>query len=208
MPRRRLSAASSSARSLVSGRPIAALRRASLAPTSRGVEAQHRRHQDRVQRAVVELEVLQAAEGVAEGVDGAEALLEGEAAFERAHHHLGAGGEVAAVGEGALEAAPDAAGAVERDRFGGRVVAGGEEGLDAVRERVEAGGGGEAGRQAEGELGIADRALRDQVRADEAELAGVGEGEERGAADLGAGAGGGRDGDDRGDGGPMRSRPP
>jgi hypothetical protein len=49
------------------------------------------------------------------------------------------------------------------------------------------------------QLRIADRPLRDEVRADEAELPPVVEGDERGAADLGAGAGGGRDGDHRGD---------
>ena len=55
------------------------------------------------------------------------------------------------------------------------------------------------GGQAERQLGIADRALRDQMRADEAELAAVGERQQRRAADLRAGAGGGRHRDDRRD---------
>jgi hypothetical protein len=122
-------------------------------------------------------------------------------ALQGAHHHLGARRDVGRRRHRLLDVVPDAPGAIEGDRLGGRVVARRQEGLDAVGERVESGRRGQERRQAEGQLGIADRPLRDQVGTDEAELASVIERDQRRAADFRAGAGGGRDGDDRRHGG-------
>src|SRR5690606_19747537 len=140
-----------------------------------------------VQRAVMELQRLEPAKRVAERVNGAQTLLEGEAAFDRAHHHGFACSSVCPVRAGSLDVAPDTAGTVQRNGFSRRVEARREQRLDAVREGVEAGRGGEAGRQAEREVGVADGAFGDEVRADETELAAVVEREERRPADFGTG---------------------
>ena len=167
----------------------------------RCVEPQHRRQQDRVERAMVERWLLEPAERVRQRVDGAQALLEGEAALERGHHHFLTGPAVCAVRHRPLDPACRSRQAVQGDRLGGRIEARREVGLDAMGDRIHAGGGGEPGRQAEGQLRVADGGLGDQMRADEAELAAVGQRDQRGAADLAAGAGGGRDRDHRRGGG-------
>ena len=87
--------------------------------------------------------------------------------------------------------------AVERDRLGRRVVARRQIGLDAMGERVHAGRCRQHRRQAHGEVRVADRALRNEMRRDEAELSPVPERDQRRAADLAAGAGRRRNGDDR-----------
>ena len=204
----RFSASSSSARSAAVRQPHRRLQPRELAADRRRVEPHHQRHQDRVQRAVVQPQVLQPAERVAERMHRAEPLLERQPALERAHHHLGPRREVAAVGTSPFEVAPDPPGAVERDRLGRRIVARRQERLDAVRQRVEPGRRGEPRRQPEGQLRIADRPLRDQVRADEAELAAVGERQQRRPPDLRAGPRRRRDGDHRRDrrGDPRRAR--
>ena len=65
---------------------------------------------------------------------------------------------------------------------------------------VETRRGGQAPRQSERQFRIADGALGEQVRADDAELGAVAEGDQRRSADLRAGAGGGGHGNDRRDG--------
>ena len=71
--------------------------------------------------------------------------------------------------------------------------------FDAMAERIETGGRGEPRRQAQRQFRIGDGALGDEVRRDEAELPAIIERQQRGAADLGAGSGGGRNGDQRRD---------
>ena len=71
-----------------------------------------------------------------------------------------------------------------------------DEGLQALRERVQPAGGGDRRRAAEGELGVHDRDRRQHGRAAQARLHPVPRRREhRVRGHLGAGAGGGRDGD-------------
>jgi hypothetical protein len=165
------------------------------------VESEHGGQDHGVQRAVVQGGLLHAAQGVGEGVDRTQALLEGQAALQGRHHHLLAGIAVAAIPDRALDGADRTGEAIKGDRLGRRVVARREIGLHAMGDRIHAGGGGEPGRQAEGQLRVADGGLRDQMRADEAELAAVGQRDQRGAANFAAGPGSCRDRDHRRGGG-------
>jgi hypothetical protein len=103
-----------------------------------------------------------------------------------------------AVVHGGADALADQLDALGGQRVGvhGRVHR--DVGLDVVDEGVHAARGGDVRRAAVGEHGVDQRDVRDQVRADDAllhvELL-VGEDGDRG--DLGAGAGRGRDGDQR-----------
>ena len=69
----------------------------------------------------------------------------------------------------------------------------GRVGLEAVGEGVHAGAGGDRRRQADGQLGVEDHLRRHHPRMED-DLLGAGRevGDDPGAADLGAGAGGGR----------------
>ena len=161
-----------------------------------GIEADHRRQEHRVQRAVVQLRV-DAAQRMAQRMHAAQPLLEGQRALRRGAHHLQPRVAVAAVARGALDVRPAARQAVERDAVGRRVEGRRHEGFHAVRDRVHAGGRGQQRRQAERELGVADRGLGHQVPGMEAELAPVVEDDDRAARHLAAGAGGGGHGDQR-----------
>ena len=184
MPSRRLSASSSSREVGAAAMPIAAFSRVELVADIGRVEAHDRRHQDRVQRAVMQLQILAArrARGSARaprrGPSGTTARLRARPSSSRSRASRSLPSR-----DRALDVAPDAAGAVERDRLGRRIDARRQEGLDAMRERVEAGRGGQhraAGRASA--PGSQMRALRDEMRADEAELAAVGERQQRRAA--------------------------
>ena len=79
---------------------------------------------------------------------------------------------------------------------GQRIGAHGNERLDQLRQRIQAGAGGDGGRQAVGELGIDQGNARQQERAAQAHLdALLGRGQDGIAGHFGARAGGGRDGD-------------
>ena len=65
-------------------------------------------------------------------------------------------------------------------------------GLDGVHHRVDAGGGGDRSRQADGQLGVEDGPVRQELRRDDAFLLGGAGGDDRDRRDLGTGAGGGR----------------
>ena len=65
-------------------------------------------------------------------------------------------------------------------------------GLDGVHHRVDAGGGGDGGGKADGQLGVEDRPVGQELRRDDALLLGGAGGDDRDRRDLGAGAGGGR----------------
>ena len=107
------------------------------------VEPESRRQDHGVEGAVVQGQILQTAKGMREGMDGAQALLEGEAAFQRRHHHLVPRVAVGSVGDGLLDVVDRALQPVQRDRFRRRVVARAEIGLDAVRDGIHAGRGGQ-----------------------------------------------------------------
>ena len=95
------------------------------------------------------------------------------------------------------------------DAVGHRVEAGRAIGLEAVRQSVHAGGGGDVRRQAEGELRIEDDDGRQHLRVEDDLLHARRLVEDHpGAADFGAGAGGGRHRDDRRDPGGIGARPP
>ncbi len=88
------------------------------------VEAQHGGCQDRVQRAVMQIELTHRAQRMGERMDGAEPLLKGHGPFERADHHVAAGLDVPPVAHGGFERAEAAGEAIERDRFAGGLKAG------------------------------------------------------------------------------------
>ena len=73
-----------------------------------------------------------------QAVHGPKTLLESQAAFERAHHQLRSRFPVRTVLDGTLQMTDDPPCPVERDGVGRRVEARREEGLDAVRECVDA----------------------------------------------------------------------
>ena len=114
-----------------------------------------------------------------EAVHGAEALGECERAFERAHHHLPARVFVVAVLHGALKPNADALSAVDTDGFGGRMHDRGQHCFDAVGHCIHAGRGGEAGREAECEVRIADGGFRHEEGRDERFFAAVIEDDDR-----------------------------
>src|SRR5947207_5758959 len=105
---------------------------------------------------------------MAQGVHCPKSLLEGQAAFQSTHHHLRTRIEVPAIGCRVADAAPDTARAVEADSLRRRIDARREERLDAMRQRIEPSRCGQPRRQSERQLRIADGALRDKARADEA----------------------------------------
>ena len=142
-------------------------------------------------------------------VDGAEPLLEGGRAHRRRAHHVRARLEVVAVGDRLRQILEDEPHALDRDAVGHRMVARRAIGFEAMGERVHAGAGGDEGRHADGELRIADHHARHHLRMED-HLLGVRRlvGDDAGAADLGAGAGRGRHGDDRRDPVGVGARPP
>src|SRR4051812_46592478 len=153
-----------------------------------GIEAQHRGEQNGIERSVMQGRFFQGAERVREAVHGAKPLLERQAAFESAHHQLRAGLAICPLRNRPFEVAHDAASTVQRDRLGRRVEARREEGLDAVRERIHPGRCREARGQPERQVWIADGALWDQVRANEAELAPISQIDESSTSNLTSGS--------------------
>ena len=91
---------------------------------------------------------------VRDGVHAAEALLECGGAHAGRRQHARAGLDVAAVGAGARQVLADQAHALEGDAVGEGVKARRAVGLEAVGKGVHAGRGGEAGRQAHGQLRV------------------------------------------------------
>src|SRR4051794_18131694 len=83
------------------------------------------------------------------------------------------------MGERLFEISPDTSGSIERNRLSRWIEARREEGLNAVRQRIEPGGRGQGRRQTESELRITDRPPGNQMRADEPELATIVQRDER-----------------------------
>src|SRR5690606_33563471 len=130
-------------------------------------------------------------------MDGAETLLEGQATLKGTHHDVAAGLEIRAISIGLGQRLPQAFEAVHGNRFSRGIVARRQVGLDAVGKRIETSGCSKKGWQAERQLGITDRAARNEVLADEAELATIFQGDERRPPDFRPSAGRRGDGDQR-----------
>ncbi len=130
-------------------------------------------------------------------MDGAQALLECGGAHSGRGQHVRPRLEVPAVGNRARQVLLDQPRSLERHAVGVRMVRGHAVGLEIVRQRVHAGRRRDMRRQPESKLGIADDDARHHLGVEE-NLFGVRRlvGDDGGAADLGAGAGGGRHGDD------------
>jgi hypothetical protein len=124
----------------------------------------------------------ESSERVTERVYGAEPFLERQPAFERAHQHFRPGPNIASIGTRRVDVPPDAARSIEGDRFGRGVEARREERFDAMGQRIQPCRGGQERRKADGELRIAHRASRNEMRADEPELAAIVERDEGRAA--------------------------
>ncbi len=138
------------------------------------------------------------AERVREAVTGAEAFLECDRAHHRGLEHRAARGEVMAVVDGVLEVRRDEPDAFVGDGVGHGVVAEGAVGLDAVGERVHAGGGGGSRGHRLGHLGIQDGDVGHQAgREDDGLLLGGLDGDHAAASHLAPGACRGGDGDHR-----------
>mmetsp|Transcript_5841 Transcript_5841/g.22869 ORF Transcript_5841/g.22869 Transcript_5841/m.22869 type:complete len:373 (-) Transcript_5841:223-1341(-) len=152
-----------------------------------GIEANDRRQKDRVERAVMQARV-QAAQGVAERMHGAQPFLEGHRAVQACAHHVHAGVAVLAVARGAFDRGPAPAQALQRDAVGRRVEGWRQEGFDAVGDGVHAGGGRQQWRQPQGQCRIADRGLGQQLPVVKAQLAAIIDDQDGAARHLAAGA--------------------
>ena len=161
------------------------------------VEAQDVWQEDRIQRAMVQLLLMQAARCVGEGVHTAKALHKGEGAFIAGHHHMPAGVRVGAVLNSFLQPAitERAVDAVIANTFRRRIDCRGQNGLDTVRHGIHAGRSRQAGGQAECQVRIADGGGRDQVRRDDGFLAAILQRGDQADGDFRPGAGRRRNGD-------------
>ena len=120
---------------------------------------------------------------------------EGQAAKQARQRHVFARRGIGPIMKRDTQRAPGAAQALGTETVGEGIRAARDKWLDELREGVEAGAGGERGRQAGGEPGIDEGQPRQQERTAQADLEPVGGRQEHGIArDLGARAGGGGNG--------------
>ena len=148
-------------------------------------------------------------DGMRDRVHAAETLLKGRGAHRCGGQHLRARLDVPAVRAGARQEAMDEPHALERDAVGERMEARRAKCLEAVNEGVHAGGRGHRARQPDGELRIGYDDARHHLRMeDDLLLMRLLVEDHAGPADLGAGAGGGRNRNDRRDAGGVGARPP
>jgi hypothetical protein len=153
--------------------------------------------------------IVEAAEGMRQGVNGAEPALEGGGAHGGGHEHVAARIEVLRSVDGGRQVLLHQPQPLDRDPLRQRVVGRRAIGLEAVGKRVHARRRGELGRQADGEPGVEEGELRHHLRVkDDLLLVRLGMGDDAGPADLGAGPGGGRHRDDGRDGVGVGPRPP
>ena len=104
-------------------------------------------------------------------MDDAKVFLECHRAHRRGHQHFAAGVQVVAVAISARQSVCDEADAFERDAIAHRVERRAGKALDAVRERIRAGGGGEFGWQTPREFGVKDDEPGEQFRMENHRLA-------------------------------------
>ena len=104
-------------------------------------------------------------------MDHSQPLVEADAPEQRPHHQRPACLGVRAVEYGRLQAPGDVPQPLQRDPVADRVLRRRQIALDAVRERVHTRPRGQVGGEASGQLGVADRDARQQVRAQDDRLA-------------------------------------
>ena len=146
---------------------------------------------------------------VREGMDPAQPLLKGDRPHRGGGHHLGARLDVGAVGIGARQVVVDKPHPLERDALAQRVEVGARIGLEAMGEGVHPGAGGDGLGHPDRQLGVADHDRRHEAGVED-DLLHMRRGvrQHPRPADLGAGAGRRRHGDDRGDPARVGARPP
>ena len=118
------------------------------------VELEDGGHADGVGGAVMSM--VHGAQGMAEGVDGAEAFLKGGGAHGGSAHHVGAGFDIGAVLVGAREVVDDQFHAFDGDALAHRMVMRAGEGFDTMGKGVEPSASGDGGRHTYCELRIAN----------------------------------------------------
>ena len=139
----------------------------------------------------------------------AEPLLERGRTHARRRQHARACLDIAAVIAGAWQVGLDQAHALERNAIGKRMIARRAVGLEAMYERIQARGRGDRGRQADGQLRIADDDAGHHLRMEDDLLLVRGLVDDHaGAADFRAGTGGGRHGNHRRDAAALGTGPP
>ncbi len=137
--------------------------------------------------------VVQRPQWMRQRVHSTEATLEGGGAHARGHQHLQPRLDVGALTDRTRQVLLHQAHAFQRDALGHGMEQRRAERLQAVRQRVHAGGGGDLRRQADRQLGVENHQRRQHahVEDDALDMRRV-VGDHRGAADFRAGAGGGR----------------
>ena len=147
--------------------------------------------------------MIERADRMGQRVDGAEPLLEGRGPHRRRAHHMRARLEIVPIGHGLRQILENEPHALDRDAVCHRVIAHGAIGFETMGERIHAGPGGDGGRHAGGELGVADHHARHHLGVKD-HLLGLRRflRDNAGAADFRAGPCRGRHGDDRCD--PVR----
>ena len=131
-------------------------------------------------------------------MDHSQPLVEADAPEQRPHHQGPASLGVRPVEYGRLQAPGDVPQPLERDPVADRVLRRRQVALDAVREGIHTRPRGQLGGEASGQLGVADRDARQEVRAQDDRLAaGLREQDQCASARLAAGPRGGRDRDHR-----------
>ncbi len=146
---------------------------------------------------------------VAHRVNGAKALLERGRTHHRSAHHMRARLQITAIGVGAGQVILDQTHPLQRHALAHRVIMRAAERLDAMREGIKAGAGGDEFRHACGQLGIANDDRRQHLWVENDLLhVGFGIGDDAGAPYFRAGAGCRRHRDDRRDGVRIGAGPP
>ena len=142
-------------------------------------------------------------------MNAAKAFLESSGAHRGRRHHVSARLNVGSVGHHTRQVFLHEADAFDSDAVGHRVVTGRAIGFEAMREGVHAGARGQMGRQADSQLGIANRDHRHHLRVKD-HLLGMrrGMGDDARATDFGAGARGRRNRDDGRDARGVGAGPP
>ena len=139
---------------------------------------------------------VDAAQRMAEAVHTAQALLEGQRALQRGTHHVGTRLHVGGIAEGHFDVAPGAPEAVERNAIGRWVEGGRQKGLDAVCNRIHAGGSRQTRWQAQSQVRITDGDLGNHMGREDADLAPVVQNDDGAAPYFAAGARRGGHGND------------
>ena len=149
------------------------------------------------------------ADRVAQRMDGAKTLLEGDRAHGRRTHHMRAGFHIIRVGIDLRQVFQHQPHAFQRDALRHRMVERAGIGFQAMGKGIHPRAGGDEARHAHGQLGVADGDGGKQFRVeDDLLLVGLRIGQNPGAAHFGPGPCRGRHGDDGRDLAGIGARPP